>query len=99
MIVLKLFISKTIRTELHVLERTYFICLFDTSTYKVAKTYKPLHSYEPRRVKTDFLHIRKKSQISCAVTAHLIRAFVFATQIVQSLFFLITIWKAQGVPK
>ena len=35
------------------------------------------------------LHIAKtKPQISCAVTAQLITAFVFATQIVQSLFFL-----------
>ena len=29
---------------------------------------------------------KAKTQISCAVTAHLISAFVFATQIVQSLF-------------
>ena len=45
--------------------------------------------FEPRREKTGFLHMRKtKTQISFAVTAKLIRAFVFATRIVQSLYFL-----------
>ena len=44
---------------------------------------------EPRREKTGFLHMRKtKTQISFAVTAKLISAFVFATRIVQSLYFL-----------
>ena len=39
--------------------------------------------------KTRFLHMRKaKTQISFAVTAKLISAFVFATPIVQSLYFL-----------
>ena len=39
--------------------------------------------------KPDFLHLRKqKTQISFAVTAKLISAFVFATRIVQSLCFL-----------
>ena len=38
---------------------------------------------EPRREKTGFLHMRKqKTQISFAVTAKLISAFVFATRIV-----------------
>ena len=42
---------------------------------------------EPRREKTGFLHMRKKkTQISLAVTAKLIGAFVFATRIVQSLY-------------
>ena len=41
------------------------------------------------REKTGFLHMRKtKTQISFAVTAKLISAFVFATRIVQSLYFL-----------
>ena len=44
---------------------------------------------EPRHEKTGFLHMRKtKTQISFAVTAKLISTFVFATQIVQSLYFL-----------
>ena len=47
--------------------------------------------FEPRREKTGFWHMRKqtsKPQISCAVTAQLISAFVFATWLVQSLFFI-----------
>ena len=44
--------------------------------------------YEPRYEKTGFLHMRKqKAQISYAVTAQLISAFVFATWIEQSLYF------------
>ena len=44
---------------------------------------------EPRHVKTGFLHMRKtKTQISFAIAAKLISAFVFATQIVQTLYFL-----------
>ena len=42
--------------------------------------------YEPRYERTGFA--KTKLQISCAVAAQLIRAFVFATQIVLSLFFL-----------
>ena len=43
--------------------------------------------YEPHREKTGFLHYAKtKTQISFAVTAKLISAFVFATRIVQSLY-------------
>ena len=38
--------------------------------------------------KPAFCICENKGQISCAVTAQLISAFVFATQIVQSLFFL-----------
>ena len=42
---------------------------------------------EPHREKSGFLHMRKtKTQISCAVIALLINAFVFAAWIVQSLF-------------
>ena len=44
---------------------------------------------EPRREKTGFFaYAKTKTQISFAVTAKLISAFVFATQIIQSLFFL-----------
>ena len=43
----------------------------------------------PRHEKTGFLHMQKtKAQISCAVNAQLISTFVFAIQMVQSLFFL-----------
>ena len=49
-------------------------------------------SNENRHKKTCFSHMRKQrcrsAQISFAVTAKLISAFVFATQIVQSLYFL-----------
>ena len=46
--------------------------------------------YEPRHGKTGFLHAyaKTKTQISFTVTAKLISAFVFATWIVQSLFYL-----------
>ena len=43
---------------------------------------------EPHREKTGFLPRRKQRQISFAVTAKLISAFVFATRIVQFLFYL-----------
>ena len=42
--------------------------------------------YEPRHEKTGFLHMPKQTQISFAVNVKLISAFVFATQIVQSLY-------------
>ena len=45
-------------------------------------------TYEPHHEKTGFLPMRKKMQISCAVTAQLISAFVFTTRIVQSHFYL-----------
>ena len=46
--------------------------------------------FEPRHEKTNILHMQKKTQISFSVTAKLISAFVFATLIVQSLYFLNT---------
>ena len=46
---------------------------------------KPIVVYEPRCENRLFAYEKK---ISCAVTAQLISAFVFATQIVQSLYFL-----------
>ena len=56
-------------------------------------------TFEPRWEKTGFLHMRKiKTQISFAVTAKLINAFVFATKIlvVQFLFFLNTKFKSSS---
>ena len=45
--------------------------------------------FEPRHEKLDFaLYAKTKAQISCAVTAQLISAFVLATQIVRCLYFL-----------
>ena len=44
--------------------------------------------FEPRHEKPFFVYAKTKAQTSCAVTAQLISAFVFATKIVQSLFFL-----------
>ena len=46
-------------------------------------------TFEPHHKNISFWHMQKqKAQISCAVTAQLIRAFVFAPLIVQSFFFL-----------
>ena len=46
-------------------------------------------TYEPHHEKTNIFHMQKtKAQISCGVTAQSISAFVFATRIVQFLFFL-----------
>ena len=48
-----------------------------------------LRAYEPRHEKTCFFAYEKtKPQISCAVTAQLISAFVFATQVAQPIDFL-----------
>ena len=59
--------------------------------------YKVINRNEPRHEKTGFLHVRKpKTQISFAVTAKLISAFVFATRIVQSLYFLYTNFQASS---
>ena len=46
--------------------------------------------FEPCYEKTGILHFmrKQKTQISCAVTAQLISAFVFAIRIVQSLYYL-----------
>ena len=45
-------------------------------------------TYEPRYETRLFAYAKTKTQISFAVTAKLISAFVFATRIVQSLYFL-----------
>ena len=44
-------------------------------------------TYVARREKTNVLHMRKQTQISVAVTANLISAFVFATWTEQYLYF------------
>ena len=44
--------------------------------------------YQMSRIARIFAHAKTKAQISFAVTSKLISAFVFATQIVQFLFFL-----------
>ena len=49
--------------------------------------------YEKNRL---FAYAKTKTQISFAVTAKLISAFVFATRIVQSLYFLNTIFQASS---
>ena len=52
---------------------------------------------EPRREKTGFMpYAKTKTQISFAVTAKLISAFVFATRIVQFLYFLNPKFQASG---
>ena len=42
------------------------------------------------------IYAKTKTQISFAVTAKLISAFVFATQVIQSLYFLITKFQASS---
>ena len=54
-------------------------------------------AFEPRHEKTGFFEYAKtKTQISLAVTAKLISVFVFATRIVQSLYFLNPKFQASG---
>ena len=55
--------------------------------------------FEPRYEKTGFLHMRKtKTQISFAVTAKLINDFVFATRLLQPLYFLNPKFQASSHP-
>ena len=55
------------------------------------------HRYMSRFIrKLDFCICETKTQISCAVTAHLISTFVFAIQIVQSLYYLNPKFQASG---
>ena len=56
--------------------------------YKANLTTVGMQQNEPRREKTGFAYAKTKTQISFAVTAKLISAFVFATRIVQFLFYL-----------
>ena len=46
--------------------------------------------------KSDFAYAKTKTQISCAVTAQLISAFVIASQIVQSLYLLNPMFQASS---
>ena len=63
----------------------YNLVYFDLETTGLGK----YSLNEPRHEKTGFLaYVKTRPQISCGVTAQLISIFVFATQIVQSLFFL-----------
>ena len=56
-----------------------------------------LRYFEPHREKTVFFaYAKTKTQISFAVTVKLISAFVFATRIVQSLYFLNTKFQASS---
>ena len=52
--------------------------------------------YEPRSEKTIFAYAKTKTQISFTVTVKLISAFVFATRIVQSLYFLYPKFRASS---
>ena len=61
----------------------FFLVFFSSKLWNQLKTFEPVHE------KTNNLHYAKtKTQISFAVTAKLISAFVFATRIVHFLFFL-----------
>ena len=63
---------------------TIYIVLLTNNSF-----WKCLLTYEPRHEKTVFcIYAKTKTQISFAVTAKLISAFVFATRIVQSLYYL-----------
>ena len=58
---------------------------------------KPTHCYMSRVVRNRFFaYAKTKTQISFAETAKLISAFVFATKIVQSLYFLYTKFQASS---
>ena len=79
-----------IATLYHVLYRAYTDCLYvnmhfiSSSRVGMDENLKK-QIYEPLHQKTNNLHMQKQR---CAVIAQLISAFVFATQIVQCLFFL-----------
>ena len=66
-----------------------FVCLFQNFSGVEIRINSSL-PFEPPREKTNNMHMRKqlKTQISFAVTAKLISAFVFAIRIVHFLFFL-----------
>ena len=79
------------RNRIRIFVRNTNIRIFEHSLTSLPKILVScsIGSYEPRYEKTGFLHMRKqKMQISFAVTAKLISAFVFATRILQSLYFL-----------
>ena len=64
--------------------------LFEVTLYFCQTILSISMIYEPRHEKAVFAYAKTKTQISFAVTAKLISAFVFATRIVQSLCFLNT---------
>ena len=62
--------------------------LLEATLYGIIQELISIETFEPHREKTGFLPMRKQRRRSAAVTAKLISAFVFATRIVQSLFYL-----------
>ena len=79
---------------LNLLPLCWFIfALGATPSTAMKKTFRGLMSRDVR--KPDFcIYAKTKTQISCAVTAQLISAFVFATGIVQPLYFLLENFKS-----
>ena len=72
------------------------VIYLSSNTYLICSSANQL-PMEPRHEKTVFFaYAKTKTQISFAVTAKLISAFVFATQIVQSLYFLNTKFHASS---
>ena len=68
----------------------FFLSFFITSSHDLMRGIN-----EPCREKTGlFAYVKTKTQISLAVTAKLISVFVFATRILQSLYFLNTKFQA-----
>ena len=62
----------------------------ERTIFTLFQTFNKAEAFEPRCEKTGFLHMRKqrRTQISCAVTAQLISAFVFAIRIKQTPYYL-----------
>ena len=69
----------------------YVVQNFNTTVLRVPVLNEPRH--EKNRL---FAYAKTKTQISFAVTAKLISAFVFATRIIQSLLFLYTKFQASS---
>ena len=75
--------------------RLHSLAKIKTEAVKVPRS---IPSQEPRREKTGFFaYAKTKAQISFAVTAKLISAFVFATRIVYFLFFLYPKFQASSL--
>ena len=74
------------KTYLNEIKGAYPVISFRS---KCKNTYSNIIRIEPRHEKTGFFaYAKTKAQISCAVTAQLISAFVFATRIVYFLLYL-----------
>ena len=70
-------------------ERDFMTSISNDNQADIIEAFSSTSRYEPRREKTGFFaYAKTKTQISFAVTAKLISVFVFATRIVQSLYFL-----------